>query len=165
MEKITFSETQYLGRDYIYTTMRLVMIAFCFGAYVYERDRENTQDLFIIAGFTLLGVSIIMMFMKHYQTILQNQAIMISGSWTSSLVKIDLKSIVKARMEPYSNYIFNSPVYNLHRKGTVKFYTSGKFAVVLTDRDGLEYYIGSQRPTELLMAIENSLKQIKEVTT
>jgi hypothetical protein len=44
--------------------------------------------------------------------------------------------------------MINNPVYNLHKKGTIRFYSYGKYAVKLTDKDGLVYLIGSQDPIE-----------------
>ena len=54
--------------------------------------------------------------------------------------------------------MINNPVYNLHKKGTIRFYSSGKDAVILTDRDGLEYYIGTQRPNEMYLVIKEEMK-------
>ncbi|RZL05237.1 MAG: hypothetical protein EOO89_26935, partial [Pedobacter sp.] len=142
--KHVFVEKQYIGRDYIRTCIRLVMAAFCFAAYVYERDRDNTVDLFLIVGFGIIGVSIILMFLIQYKTVIENKSVVLDGLWTSKRVKIDLHSIVNVRKSTYSNFIFNNPVYNLHKNGTIRFYASGKDAVVLTDRDGLEYFIGTQ---------------------
>lgn len=149
-----FLEKQYIGRDYIRICIRLLMAAFCFGAYVYERDRDNTQDLFLVVGFGIIGISIILLFMIQYKIIIHNRSIVIDGLWTAKKVKIDLNSIVSVRKDTYSSYLFNNPVYNLHRKGSIRFYSSGKDAVVLTDRDGLEYYIGTQRPNEMLLVIK-----------
>jgi predicted DNA-binding transcriptional regulator len=42
----------------------------------------------------------------------------------------------------------------LHRRGIIKFYTRGDWAVKLTDKDGLSYIIGTQKPDELLQAIK-----------
>jgi hypothetical protein len=74
------------------------------------------------------------------------------------LVKIDLNSIVKAEKGKYSRYLFNNPVYNLHTKGTIRFFTAGKDAIHLTDRDGLIYVIGSQHVNELYRAIMEEMK-------
>jgi len=49
-------------------------------------------------------------------------------------------------------------VYNLHQKGTIRFYTSGKDAVHLTDRDGLVYIIGTLHLNELMRAINEEMK-------
>jgi len=156
--KYAFLEKQYIGRDYIRICIRLVMAAFCFAAYVYERDRDNTQDLFLIVGFGIIGISIILLFLIQYKTVINNKSIVIDGLWTAKKVKIDLNSIVKVRKDTYSNYLFNNPVYNLHRKGSIRFYSSGKDAIVLTDRDGLEYYIGTQRPNEMYLVIQEEMR-------
>jgi hypothetical protein len=74
-------------------------------------------------------------------------------------VKIDLNSIVKAEIGQYSRYLFNNPVYNLHSKGAIRFYTSGNDAIHLTDRDGLLYIIGSRHANEFLRAIKDEMKK------
>lgn len=157
-QKHTFIEKQYIGRDYIRIAIRLIMAAFCFAAYVYERDRDNTVDLFLVVGFGIIGVSIILLFLIQYKTIIENKKVIIDGLWTAKKVVIDLKDIVKVRKATYSNYLFNNPVYNLHKKGSVRFYSSGKDAIVLTDRDGLEYFIGTQRPNEMYLVIQSEMK-------
>jgi hypothetical protein len=157
-QKHTFLEKQYIGRDYIRIAIRLIMAAFCFAAYVYERDRDNTVDLFLVVGFGIIGVSIILLFLIQYKTIIENKKVIIDGLWTAKKVVIDLKDIVKVRKATYSNYLFNNPVYNLHKKGSVRFYSSGKDAIVLTDRDGLEYFIGTQRPNEMYLVIQSEMK-------
>lgn len=155
-----FIEKQYIGRDYIRICIRLVMAAFCFGAYVYERDRDNTEDLFLIVGFGIIGVSIILLFLIQYKTVIENKSIVLDGLWTSKKVKIDLNSIVKVRKDTYSTFYFNNPVYNLHKNGSIRFYSSGRDAVVLTDRDGLEYYIGTQRPNEMYLVIKDEMQNM-----
>ena len=157
-QKHNFIEKQYIGRDYIRIAIRLIMAAFCFAAYVYERDRDNTVDLFLVVGFGIIGVSILLLFLIQYKTTIENKQVIIDGLWTAKQVRIDLNSILKVREATYSNYLFNNPVYNLHRKGSIRFYSSGKDAVVLTDRDGLEYYIGTQRPNEMYLVIQDEMK-------
>lgn len=157
--KYAFLEKQYIGRDYIRICIRLVLAAFCFAAYVYERDRDRTQDLFLVVGFGIIGISILLLFLIHYKTIIVNKSIILDGLWTAKKVKIDLNSIVSVRKDKYNNFLFNNPVYNLHRKGSIRFYSSGKDAVVLTDRDGLEYYIGTQRPNEMYLVIQAEMQK------
>jgi hypothetical protein len=156
--RYAFLEKQYIGRDYIRICIRLVMAAFCFAAYVYERDRDNTQDLFIVVGFGIIGVSIALLFLIQYKTIINDKKIIIDGLWTAKKVVIDLNTIAAVRKDTYSNYFFNNPVYNLHRKGSIRFYSSGKDVVVLTDHDGFEYYIGTQRPNEMYLVIQAEMK-------
>ena len=156
--RYAFFEKQYIGRDYIRICIRLVMAAFCFAAYVYERDRDNTQDLFLIVGFGIIGISIILLFLIQYKTIIDQKKLIIDGLWSAKRVVIDLNTITKIRKDTYSNYFFNNPVYNLHRKGSIRFYSSGKDCVVLTDNDGFEYYIGTQRPTEMYLVLEAEMR-------
>ncbi|RWU06440.1 hypothetical protein [Pedobacter chitinilyticus] len=156
--RYTFIEKQYIGRDYIRISIRLIMAAFCFAVYVYERDRDNTVDLFLVVGFGIIGVSIILLFMVQYKTVIENKKVQIDGLWTAKKVEIDLNKIVDIRKATYSRFFFNNPVYNLHKNGTVRFFSSGKDAIVLTDRDGLEYYIGTQRPNEMYLVLQNEMR-------
>ncbi|MFI5158113.1 MAG: hypothetical protein ACHQF4_04565 [Sphingobacteriales bacterium] len=150
-DKPEFIEKQYLGREFIPITIRLVMSIFCFAAYFFTDQRSN--DLLVVLGFAILVISIIMGFLLHFRTRVINKSILLDGLWTTRLVKIDFNSIIKAEKGEYSRYLFNNPVYNLHSKGTIRFYTGGKEAIHLTDRDGLVYIIGSQHPNEFLRAI------------
>jgi hypothetical protein len=156
--RYTYIEKQYIGRDYIRICIRLIMAAFCFAVYVYERDRDNTVDLFLVVGFGIIGVSIILLFLVQYKTVIENKKVVIDGLWTTKKVVIDLNNVVDIRKETYSRYFFNNPVYNLHKNGTVRFFSSGRDAVVLTDRDGLKYYIGTQRPNEMYLVLQNEMK-------
>ncbi|WAC42357.1 hypothetical protein [Pedobacter sp. SL55] len=156
--RYTYIEKQYIGRDYIRICIRLVMAAFCFAVYVYERDRDNTVDLFLVVGFGIIGVSIILLFMVQYKTVIENKKVIIDGLWSTKKVVIDLNNVTDIRKETYSRYFFNNPVYNLHKNGTVRFFSSGRDAVVLTDRDGLKYYIGTQRPNEMYLVLQNEIK-------
>ncbi|HEY0666900.1 MAG TPA: hypothetical protein VGD22_01910 [Sphingobacteriaceae bacterium] len=155
----TFVEKQYLGRDYTRISVRLVMALFCFAAYFITERREENADLFLVVGCAILIVSVIMMFMLHFQTTVQNKSVILNGLWTTRLVKIDLNSIVKVERAPYSSFMINNPVYNLHKKGAVRFYAGGKDAVRLTDRGGLVYIIGTQSPAELEQKIKEEMRK------
>jgi hypothetical protein len=152
-------EKQYLGRDHGRISIRLVLALFCFAAYYITERREQNAELFLVVGCGILVASVIMMFLLHYKTTVNNKSIILDGLWTTKLVKIDLNSIVKVERTPYSSFIINNPVYNLHQKGTVRFYADGKGAVKLTDRDGLLYIIGTQRPVELEQSIKAEMKK------
>ena len=157
--RYTYIEKQYIGRDYIRISIRLIMVAFCFGIYLYERDyHDNTVDLFLVAGFGILGVSIIMLFMIQFKTVIENKKIVLSGLWTTKKVVIDLNEVVDIRKSTYSKFFFNNPVYNLHKGKTVRFFSSGRDAVVLKHKNGLEYFIGTQRPNEMYLVLRNELE-------
>lgn len=151
-----FVERQYLGREKTWISVRLVLALFCFVAYYLNLDHLASRQLFFIVGSAIIVVSIIMLYMLHYQIAVTANNIIIKGLWTTSLVKIDLASIVKVEKKPYSRYVFNNPVYNLHKNGKIRFYTGGKDAIWLTDRDGLVYIIGSQKADSLLTTIIRS---------
>ena len=154
----TFTEKQYLGRDFNRIRIRVVMIIFAFAAYFVTENRDRNGELFLIVGFSILIVSILMLFMVHFRTTIKNKSVILDGLWTTKLVKIDLNSIVKVEKKPYSTFLINNPVYNLHQKGKIRFYAGGKDAVSLTDRDGLEYIIGTQHQDEFEKAIKDAMK-------
>lgn len=158
-DKSVFIEKQYLGREWIPITIRLVLALFCFAAYFFTDDRERNGDLLAIVGFAIIIISIIMGFLLHFSTRVINKSILLDGLWSTRRVKIDLNSIVKVEKGSYSRYLFNNPVYNLHTKGTIRFYAAGNDAIHLTDRDGLVYIIGSQHANEFLRAIKGEMKQ------
>ncbi|WP_291400924.1 hypothetical protein [Daejeonella sp.] len=154
-----FLEKQFLGRDPNRISIRLVIVLFCFAAYYISERREQNADLFLVVGFGVLLASVIMMFLLHFKTTVYNKSIILNGLWTTKMVKIDLNSIVKVERSNYSTYFINNPVYNLHQKGTIRFYASGKDAVKLTDRDGLVYIIGTQRAVELEQSIQSEMRK------
>jgi hypothetical protein len=156
--KPLFVEKQYLGRDYGRISVRMVMALFCFAAYFITEKREENADLFLVVGCAILVVSVIMMFLLHYRTIVTQNEIIINGLWTTSPVTINLNSILSAEKTDYSSFIINNPVYNLHKKGTIRFYAGGKDALKLTDRDGLNYIIGTHCPELFLKHIEEAMK-------
>ncbi|MCI0920683.1 hypothetical protein [Sphingobacterium rhinopitheci] len=148
-----FVERQYLGRDKTWISVRLILALFCFIVYYLNMDHLASRQLFFIVGSCIIFVSIIMMYLVHYKTVVSPNSVKMSGLWTTSLVKIDLSSITKVEKRDYSKYIFNNPVYNLHKNGKIRFYAGGKDAVWLTDRDGLIYIIGTYKQEELYNAI------------
>ncbi len=157
-EKPIFIEKQYLGREFIPITIRLVLSMLCFAAY-FMTDAADRNNLLVVVGFAIIIISIILGFLLHFSTRVQNKAVFLDGLWTTRLIKIDLNSIVKAEKGVYSKYLFNNPVYNLHTRGSIRFFTAGKDAIHLTDRDGLEYIIGSQHANEFLRAVQEEMKK------
>jgi len=157
-DKAVFVEKQYLGREWIPITIRLVLALFCFAAYFFTDERERNGDLLAIVGFVIIIISIIMGFLLHFSTRVINKSILLDGLWSTRRVKIDLNSIVKVEKGSYSRYLFNNPVYNLHTKGTIRFYAAGNDAIHLIDRDGLVYIIGSQHANEFLRALKEEMK-------
>jgi|TARA_B110000116_G_scaffold256471_1_gene255674 hypothetical protein len=157
MEEIKFFEKQYLGLNKMSLSRRIALALFCFVAYYWRENHEKSGELFFFLGVAILVISILLVFILHFETRLQNRSIILDGLWTSRKIKIDLGSIRSVKKIQYSKYILNRSVYNLHLKGTIRFYTRGSDAVELTDRDGLIYLIGSQKSEELASIISQEL--------
>jgi len=159
MNKIEFLEKQYFGLNKMSLTRRMSLALFCFTAYYWRENHEKSGELYFFLGIAIMLISIILFFILHFKTQVINGSIILDGLWTSRKIKIDTSSIVAVKIVKYSKYILNRAVYNLHLKGTIRFYTRGLDAVELTDKDGLVYLIGSQKASELARVIQNKLSQ------
>ena len=157
MSEIKFGEKQYLGLNKMSLSRRITLALFCFVAYYWKENHEKSGELFFFLGIAILVISVLLVFILHFETKVQNKSIILDGLWTSRKVKIDLNSIQSVKKVMYSQYILNRSVYNLHLKGTIRFYTRGPNAVELIDKDGLIYLIGSQNSAELTRVISQEL--------
>jgi len=157
MSSVNFTEKQYLGLNKSSLTSRLALAVFCFFAYYWRENHNKEGELFFFVGIAIIVFSVILFVVLHFETKVFNSSIILDGLWTSRKIKIDMRSLVSVRKVNYSRYIINLPVYNLHFKGKIRFYTRGDDAVELIDKDGLIYLIGSQRAEELSRVINNSL--------
>lgn len=155
-EGVLYSENQYLGRDKSWISVRLILAIFCFVAYYLNLEHLVSRQLFFIVGIGIICSSVIMMYMLLYRVEVTASSVVLSGLWTTRLVKIDLQSIMQVEGKAYSTFSINNPVYNLHKNGKIRFFAGGKDAVWLTDKDGLIYIIGTQRQGELLQAIKEA---------
>jgi len=136
----------------------MFLAVFCFFAYYFNSSNLEGGDLYFFIGIIIILISISLLFILHFQTKIKNGSIILDGLWTARKVKIDISSLVASTEVPYSKYILNRSVYNLHRKGIIRFYTRGKEAVSLEDKDGLIYLIGSQKASELNRVINSLIK-------
>jgi len=157
MLEFDFIEKQYLGLNKMSITRRMSLAIFCFAAYYWRENHDKSGELYFFLGITIMIISILLLFILHFKTQVKNGSIILDGLWTSRKIKIDTGSIVSAKKVQYSKYFLNRAVYNLHLKGTIRFYTRGIDAVELTDKDGLVYLIGSQKSEELARVIQKKL--------
>ncbi len=174
-EKLLFEEKQYIGYNKWSILWRTVLSLFCFILYYWSENPqpvdgklidipsspvgENSGQLFFLMGLIIMCLSLILIFVLHLHTKVIGNNLILDGLWTSRKVKIDLLNIIEVKKVKYSNYFLNRPVYNLHLKNKIKFFTRGNDAVEIKDKDGLKYRIGSQKATELCDII---LKKIKD---
>ena len=160
MSNFDFIEQQYLGLNKMSLTRRISLIIFCVIAYFWRENHNKEGEIYLLLGFAIIIFSILLLFVLHFETKVINGSIILDGLWTSRKVKIDIGSLVSVRKVEYSKYIINRSVYNLHFKGVIRFYTRGKEAVELKDRDGLIYLIGTQEREKLFNVINEQLKNI-----
>jgi hypothetical protein len=158
MSEFDFIEKQYLGLNKMSLTRRMSLAIFCFIAYYWRENHDKAGELYFFIGIGIMVVSMLLFFILHFETKVINGSIILDGLWTSRKVKIDTASIVSVKKAKYSKYFLNRSVYNLHLKGTIRFYTRGVDAVELIDKDGLIYLIGSQKAEELSRVISDKLK-------
>jgi hypothetical protein len=158
MAEFDFIEKQYLGLNKISLSRRIALAIFCLVAYYWRENHDKAGELYFFIGIAIMVISMILVFILHFETKIKNGSIILDGLWTSRKIKIDTLSIVTVKRVKYSKYILNRAVYNLHLKGTIRFYTRGVDAVELTDKDGLIYLIGSQKAEELTRVIKNKLR-------
>lgn len=140
-------------------SVRLILALFCFIASYVNFHLLVSRQLFFIVGVGVLTVSIIMMYLISYRTVVDEGKITLNGLWTSTPLTIDLSTITAVEVQPYSRFMFNSVVYNLHKNGKIRFYSGGKNALWLTDANGTVYVIGSQRAKEFQKAVEKAMRK------
>jgi hypothetical protein len=169
-DDIIFEEKQYIGYNKWSILWRTVLALFCFILYYWSENPKSVdvtvinipsspvdQDsgqLFFLMGLILMVLSLILMFVLHIHTKIVGKNLILDGLWTSRKVKIDLNNIVEVKQVKYSNYMLNRPVYNLHFKNKIRFFTQGNDAIEITDKEGLKYRIGSQKAAELCKIVK-----------
>lgn len=160
--KILFEESQYLGNNRLSFLRRMVLALFCFLSYYWSEnslEAIGSGNLLFFLGIAIVAISAMLVYIKHFRTKVVNGSIVLDGLWTARKVKIDLSSITSVSIVAYSRFFFNRAVYNLHSKGAIHFYTTGKHCIELIDKDGLRYFIGSQKTTELLSVLKAQINK------
>lgn len=169
-----FEEKQYIGYNKWAMLWRSVLALFCFLLYYWSENPkpvdvsgitippspvgENSGQLFFLMGVFIMLLSVAMIFVLHVHTRVINNSLMLDGLWTSRKVKIDLSSITEVKKVHNTTYILNPPIYNLHFKNKIHFYTQGNDSVELTDKDGLKYSIGTQKAEELCNLLQKLIQ-------
>ena len=162
MSEFQFIEKQYMGLNRMSLARRLALASFCFLAYYWRSNHEKAGDLYFFIGMAIVIISVLLVFILHFETKVSHGSIQLDGLWTSRKVKLDINSIVDVKRVRYSKYFLNRSVYNLHTKGTIRFYNRGNEAVQLTDKDGLIYLIGTQKVEELERVLNEKIKKTHE---
>lgn len=153
-----FDEKQKSGYNRFNLLFRLALAAFCFIAYYFTERREDEGNLLLLLGLIIIALTIALFFVTHLHTSIYENSVELTGPWSMAKVKIDFSSIASVEKIDYDIYHLTRTAYNLHHKGTIRFYTHGKAAIKLTDKDGLNYIIGTQRPDEFLNIVKEQIK-------
>ena len=174
-EGLIFEEKQYLGHNKFSIIIRMGLALFCFIGYYWSENPKpvdvsgihiapypvssipQSGQLFFIVGMLILLISALLVLVLHIQTRVYDSYILLDGFWNARRVKINIKNIHTVKKMRYKKNSFRRPVYNLHTRGIIKFFTSGNEFVELRDKDGLIYRIGSQRAAELAKTIAKLL--------
>jgi hypothetical protein len=168
-----FEEKQYQGLNRHSLVRRLLFSMCCFVAYYWSENpkpveldlfrigeypgKDHSGQLFFVLGIAVMLLSVALLFVLHMRTQIKDGVIILDGLWAARRVRIDLSGIKSARIVRFKPSVFNRPVYNLHTKGRIRFYTYGNETIELITRDGIVYRIGTQRPEEFLQAIKTSI--------
>lgn len=177
-ENLLFEEKQYLGYNKYSILGRTVLALFCFVAYYWSEnpkpvdvqgirigsypaaDIPHSGQLLFVMGLIILLISALLIFVLHIHTKVTDKQIEIKGLWTSKKIIIPFDTILSVKKIRYKRSVLSAPVYNLHHKGKIRFYTRGSEVLEIITKEGENYRIGSQRADELKAAIETRLSSI-----
>lgn len=156
---ILFEEKQYLGYNKYSNVRRMALALFCFFAYYWTEENNRNGEILFFMGIVITIISVLLIFIMHLKTTVIEGSIILDGLWTSKRVKIDLGGITSVKAISSKSFMIRRPVYNLHWKGNIRFYTRGKEAVELIDKDGLRYVIGSQMSGQLVQILQKQIEK------
>lgn len=147
--KYDYHEKQYLGYNRFGIMRRTVIALFCLVFYYASEVDGQTKDLFFLLAVVVLALSLISMMIQHLETRLDGSKLTLIGPMTFKKVEIDLEGLKYIKIRPYSRYLLNRPMFNLHRKNSVRFFTYGKWCVEFETAKGEVIALGTQRPNGL----------------
>jgi hypothetical protein len=153
MKEFLFEERQYIGYNKHTLSLRLFLAIFCFVAYYFTDIPEVNGDLLFFLGISILLISVILLFVTHIHTVITPDQITIEGIMHTGKTQIPVKDVLKAEVTPYSPYLINYPVFNLHRKGSIRFYTGGRTAVRIYLKNDTTILLGSRKAQEMARVI------------
>ena len=77
---------------------------------------------------------------------------------TFKKVEMDLDGIKYVEVKPYSKFLLNRPMFNLHKKNSQRFFTYGHWCVEFKTKDGQVVTLGTQRPNGLKEILSKFVK-------
>ncbi len=156
-DTILFEEKQYIGFNRITVTRNLVLVLFCFIAYYWTENREINGDIFFYPGCAILLFHILSLFITHIHIWVTPEIIQLKGVGVARNVIIPIHKIRSIGKVKYSPFVINNPVFNLHRQGVIKFYSTGTEAIRIETDDNTTYLIGTQKADELFRLLNHQI--------
>ena len=97
MSEFDFIEKQYLGLNKMSLSRRMSLAIFCLVAYYWRENQDKAGELYFFIGIGIMIISILLLFILHFETKVKNGSIILDGLWTSRKIKIDTASIVSVK--------------------------------------------------------------------
>ena len=181
VDKVIFSEKQYMGHNRLSIIWRTVITLFCFIGYYWSENPKpvkvsvfrighypawhipNSGQIFFILGLLVLVLSAALTYILHTNIQVYSNYMVIDGFWTARRVKINLNTITHIRKSKYKKHIFRRAVYNLHSRGIIRFFTSGNEFIEIKDDSDFTYRIGSQKSAELYHILKKQIKIAQQI--
>lgn len=151
-----FHEKQYLGYNRFGIIRRTIIVLFCLGIYYFNGEEGVDRNVFFLLAIVVLILSMLSLLIKHLETKIEGSKMTLMGPMTHRRVEMDLKGARNIEITPFSPFLLNRPIFNLHRKETLRFYTHGKWSVEFTTSEETVVRLGTQRPEQLKVAIEKA---------
>lgn len=144
-----YHERQFLGFNRFGIIRRTVIALFCLIFYYAAEADDEMKNLFFLLAIVILALSLLSMLIQHLETRLSGSQLTLIGPMTFKKVVLDLEGLKYVEVKPYSRLMLNRPMFNLHRDGTIRFFTYGKWCVEFETKDGQKVRLGTQRPNGL----------------
>jgi hypothetical protein len=156
--KHDYSEKQYLGYNRFGIIRRTVIALFCLAVYFMSEVDDQMKETFLLLAIVILVLSIASLLIQHLETRLDGSKLTLIGPMTFKKVEMDLDGLKYVEVKPYSKFLLNRPMFNLHKKNSQRFFTYGHWCVEFETKDGQVVTLGTQRPNGLKEILSKFVK-------
>ncbi len=157
--KYDYQEKQYLGFNRFGIMRRTVIALFCLIFYYASEVDDQTKNVFFLLAIVVLVLSLVSMMIQHLETRLEGSKLTLIGPMTFKKVELEMDGLRALEVKPYSKFLLNRPMFNLHRKESIRFFTYGKWCVEFETKNGERITLGTQRPQGLYEILSKFLAE------
>lgn len=147
--KYDYHEKQYLGYNRFGIIRRMVIALFCLVFYATSQVDDQTKNVFFLLAIVVLVLSLISLLIQHLETRLEGSKLTLIGPVSFKKVELELKDLKSLEIKPYSRFLLNRPMFNLHKRNSIRFFTHGNWCVEFETKNGELITLGTQRPQGL----------------